>query len=186
MSYLINLLNTKTNLNTIINKKTTLNSCIQDFEFIFNYLIKQENVDIKSTIVQGETPSMFIFTNKDKIAKGYFYNSTSKEQVNLYEITLISINIELTDLINYTFPRWTDATVQKRPFKRFCSSSHDIYPIFENEYQPLLSSSSSKTSSSKVSPTKKSVKFSPLDFNQEFVDELKQKLNNLNFGLTPL
>lgn len=196
MSYLINLLNTKTTTNTIINKKTTLNSCIQDFESIFNHLIKQENTEIKSTIVQGNTPSMIIFTSQDKIIKGYLYNSTCKEQVNLYEISLIPINIELTNLMN---PIFTPFFIpQKHSFKRICHdklkrrnmfNEREIYPIFENEYQPLLSNStspspfSSSSSSSSMSPNKKLLKFNPLEFNQEFVDELKQKLNQLNFGL---
>jgi hypothetical protein len=211
MSYLLNLLNLETNTNTIIKKDTTLNTCIKDFESIFNFLYNnnEREHELKSTIIQGNTPSMSIFYKQEKLLKGYIYNSKSEKQVNLYEISLIPINTELTNLMCPVFQpikrKRNSIKKSTRPFNLYkfhydtgaflksIPEKNEYSFIDTFEYQPLLSESNSVSSMSPISsvgsvspispisPNKRNV--NPLEFNPEFVDELKQKLNQLNFGL---
>jgi hypothetical protein len=97
INYFIKIVDHKNNSESIVNKRVQLNN----YSFYFSQIIDEligSNTTMTSTLSNDGKAK--VFEKESIISKGYFYNSTSEVDKLVYELSLVKIEEDLSNIFN--------------------------------------------------------------------------------------
>lgn len=96
VSYIIKIVDHKNNTEKIVNKRVNLNN----YSFYFGQIVDEllEPSSMSSTLSNDGTAK--IFEKETIVSKGYFYNSTTEVDKIVYELSLVKIDDNLSNIFN--------------------------------------------------------------------------------------
>lgn len=100
--FLLKCLNISTNVSSIVNKKSSINTFENDCNVIYDYIISKDTSKKYSYELYHDEllPTYVIYEHANVCKKGWVYNTKSLKKVKLYEISLCSVFDEFTCLFD--------------------------------------------------------------------------------------
>lgn len=182
MDYFIKLKDILKNEEEVICTVFSVDTYEHQFEYVFQKLVDICEIPLEFTILKDEK-KMIIYKVKDVLNKGYLYNSTTTEKINLFELSLLKINKVILSSFRSEHSKDIDDIVDAYTFDKV----EQKFDIVEKKSTQKQFDDNSLFIVENVDKVFKFTNENPLKdncFKFKFTEELKSKLNTPNLGLT--